>query len=76
MGALKTKESIGEELGVSLATVNNWIKTRVLPSPDANNSYKEITYKNIMKDIKKKRPGSILARIDHGWKNQKLFFWE
>jgi type I restriction-modification system DNA methylase subunit len=52
MDILMRKETIGEELGVSLATVNNWIKTQVIPSPDIHNYYSEVSYKNIIQRLK------------------------
>jgi type I restriction-modification system DNA methylase subunit len=50
---LMHKEAIGEELGVSLATVNNWIKTAVIPSPDIQNYYSEKSYKHILNKLKR-----------------------
>ncbi len=47
----RTKKNICDELGISLATVNNWIKTGIIPSPDALGEYREETYHSIIKDI-------------------------
>jgi len=47
-----TKKKLSEELGVSLATVNNWIKTQVIPAPDDQNNYKKNTYEFIIKTFK------------------------
>ncbi|MCL2184368.1 MAG: N-6 DNA methylase [Treponema sp.] len=52
MEELIRKETISEELGVSLATVNNWIKTRVIPSPDFQNCYSKIVFEQIIGAIK------------------------
>ncbi|MDR2701424.1 MAG: N-6 DNA methylase [Spirochaetaceae bacterium] len=52
MFILVQKETISEELGVSLATVNNWIKTRVIPSPDVQNCYSKNTFNHIINTIK------------------------
>jgi 16S rRNA G966 N2-methylase RsmD len=46
------KEDLGEDLGVSLATVNNWIKTQVIPPPDIQNHYSKETYNFIIEAIK------------------------
>ena len=46
------KETISEELGVSLATVNNWIKTKVIPPPDKEKYYNKITYDKIISALK------------------------
>jgi type I restriction-modification system DNA methylase subunit len=51
MGVLTGKEAISAELGVSLATVNNWIKTRVIPPPDTQNYYTKETFANIVSKI-------------------------
>lgn len=42
------KETIGEKLGVSLATVNNWIKTAVIPPPDVQNYYSKASFDYII----------------------------
>ncbi|GHU01592.1 N-6 DNA methylase [Spirochaetia bacterium] len=58
MENLLKKEHIGEELGISLATVNNWIKTRVIPPPDAagaeglRDHYSQSTFITIINGIK------------------------
>jgi hypothetical protein len=44
MDAPLRKETISEELEVSLATVNNWIKTKVIPLPDAGNYYSRASF--------------------------------
>ena len=46
------KHDLCEDLGVSLATVNNWIKTKVIPSPDKQNYYSKITYDLIISSVK------------------------
>jgi type I restriction-modification system DNA methylase subunit len=52
MDTLVQKETIGEELGVSLATINNWIKTQVIPSPDIQNYYSKDSYNEILHILK------------------------
>jgi len=47
-----SKEDIRDSLGVSLATVNNWIKTSIIPAPDYGDKYTENAYKEIVKIIK------------------------
>ena len=42
------KEKISERLGISLATVNNWIKTQVIPAPNNNNSYSQAAFDSII----------------------------
>ncbi|HPG30275.1 MAG TPA: N-6 DNA methylase, partial [bacterium] len=39
MSLLKTKEDLRDEFNVSTATINNWIKTGIIPAPQNNNSY-------------------------------------
>jgi 16S rRNA G966 N2-methylase RsmD len=56
MQMLLRKEDIRDSLGISLATVNNWIKTSIIPAPDYGDRYTENTYNEIVKKIKK---GSI-----------------
>ena len=52
MSVLVRKETISEELGVSLATVNNWIKTQVIPSPDVQKHYSRNTFDYIIDMVK------------------------
>ena len=52
MEDLIRKEKISEELGVSLATINNWIKTRVIPPPDNKKYYSKITYEHIINSVR------------------------
>lgn len=52
MQVLKRKEDIRDSLGISLATVNNWIKTSIIPSPDCGDRYSEKAYNEIMEKIK------------------------
>jgi len=44
--------AVSEKLGVSLATVNNWIKTKVIPPPDVQKLYSEAVFNRIIKQIK------------------------
>jgi type I restriction-modification system DNA methylase subunit len=53
VGVLIGKEAISEELEISLATVNNWIKTRVIPPPDIRNYYSKAAFDCIINKIKK-----------------------
>jgi len=52
MQYLRVKENLRDDLGISLATVNNWIKTGVIPAPDMINYYSENIYNSIIKKIK------------------------
>jgi len=52
MDSLVRKETLSEELGVSLATINNWIKTKVIPSPDIQKHYSRKTYAHIINIVK------------------------
>jgi len=52
MDTLVSKEALSEKLGVSLATVNNWIKTRVIPQPDCGNFYTLSIFENILDKVK------------------------
>jgi type I restriction-modification system DNA methylase subunit len=52
MGIPVRKETIGRELGVSLATVNNWIKTQVIPAPDMRDNYSQKAFKTIINTVK------------------------
>lgn len=53
MQVLLRKEDIRDSLGISLATVNNWIKTSIIPAPDFGDRYTENTYNEIVQKIKK-----------------------
>jgi type I restriction-modification system DNA methylase subunit len=50
--AILKKETISEQLGISLATVNNWIKTKVIPPPDNQDSYTKEAIENIITKVK------------------------
>ena len=52
MNFFTKKETVSEKLGVSLATVNNWIKTQVIPSPDIHGYYSDEAYKNIIEIVR------------------------
>ncbi|HOE15717.1 MAG TPA: N-6 DNA methylase [Candidatus Paceibacterota bacterium] len=49
---LMRKEDIQDSLGISLATVNNWIKTSTIPAPDYGDRYSKKTYNTIIQKIK------------------------
>ncbi|MCL2039362.1 MAG: N-6 DNA methylase [Bacteroidetes bacterium] len=51
MNVFIPKEIVSEKLGVSLATINNWIKTKVIPSPDIQNNYSQTAFENIVEII-------------------------
>ena len=53
MDTLVHKDKLSEKLGISVATVNNWIKTKVIPSPDSQNCYTKNTFEKIISTIKK-----------------------
>lgn len=53
MQVLLRKEDIRDSLGISLATVNNWIKTLIIPAPDYGDGYTENTYNEILQKINK-----------------------
>jgi len=53
MNNLIRKEKICEDLGISLATINNWIKTKVIPPPDNDKYYSKIIYEQIINSVKK-----------------------
>jgi len=53
MDTLVQKNTLSEKLGISVATVNNWIKTKVIPAPEAGNCYTQKTFENIISMLKK-----------------------
>jgi tRNA1(Val) A37 N6-methylase TrmN6 len=63
MGNLLKKEHIGEKLGISLATVNNWIKTQVIPPPDVLDHYSQSTFVSIIEKIKNE-PSRLNSRAN------------
>ncbi|MDR0730433.1 MAG: N-6 DNA methylase [Treponema sp.] len=70
MGILIQKESLGEELGVSLATVNNWIKTQVIPTPDMDSYYSKETFDFIINKVKND-PGRLASRANRSLQGKK-----
>lgn len=48
----RDKNHIRDALGISMATVNNWIKTGLIPASDIHNSYNETTFNSIIESIK------------------------
>lgn len=65
------KETICEQLGVSLATINNWIKTQVIPPPDNQDCYTEEAMKNIVNKIKNE-PSKLNSRANRNLSNNKF----
>jgi tRNA1(Val) A37 N6-methylase TrmN6 len=51
MPHLRTKSALAGRLGISPATVNNWIKTREIPLPDNGDAYNEGTFRSIVEKI-------------------------
>jgi type I restriction-modification system DNA methylase subunit len=51
MPQLRTKPALAGRLGISLATVNNWIKTREIPLPDNEDGYSEDAFRSIVEKI-------------------------
>ncbi len=45
------KPALAGRLGISLATVNNWIKTREIPEPDSGDEYSKDTFWSIIEKI-------------------------
>jgi tRNA1(Val) A37 N6-methylase TrmN6 len=70
MDVLLPKEIIGERLGVSLATVNNWIKTAVIPSPDKGNYYSKTSFDYII-GILKNSQDRLNSRANRSLKKKK-----
>jgi len=52
MDILVKKQTICEELGVSLATINNWIKTNAIPGPNINEYYSREIFESIINRLK------------------------
>jgi tRNA1(Val) A37 N6-methylase TrmN6 len=70
MDMMKRKETIGEELGVSLATINNWIKTQVIPVPDIQDYYSKESFDFIIKNIKN-NPIRLASRANRSLQRKK-----
>ncbi|MDR1149323.1 MAG: helix-turn-helix domain-containing protein [Spirochaetaceae bacterium] len=45
------KPALAGRLGISLATVNNWIKTREIPQPDSGDEYSKDMFWYIVEKI-------------------------
>jgi type I restriction-modification system DNA methylase subunit len=63
MDILMPKKTIGEKLGVSLAAVNNWIKTQVIPPPDICNCYSKESFDLIINKVKND-PARLASRAN------------
>jgi type I restriction-modification system DNA methylase subunit len=70
MDTLMRKEALGEKLGVSLATVNNWIKTAVIPSPDVQNFYSKASFDHIIFAFKN-TPDRLNSRANRSLQKRK-----
>jgi type I restriction-modification system DNA methylase subunit len=70
MGTLIRKEAISEELGVSLATVNNWIKTQVIPNPDLQGYYSIESFESIINKVKNS-PARLSSRANRTLQSKK-----
>ena len=64
------KETIGEKLGVSLATVNNWIKTAVIPPPDVQSQYSKESFDYIISTLKN-APDRLNSRANRSMQKKK-----
>jgi hypothetical protein len=64
------KVTIGEQLGVSLATVNNWIKTAVIPPPDIDAFYSKASFDYIISTLKN-APDRLNARANRSLQQKK-----
>ena len=67
---MKRKETIGEELGVSLATINNWIKTQVIPTPDMRGYYSNASFESIIRNVKN-NPTRLSSRANRSLQRKK-----
>ncbi|HOC41136.1 MAG TPA: N-6 DNA methylase [Bacteroidales bacterium] len=47
------KKDIQDTLGISMATIQNWIKTSIIPSPDCGDKYSEKVFNDIIEKIRK-----------------------
>ena len=56
------KKDIQNRFNISLATVNNWIKTGVIPSPE-NGYYTKDVYSNLVKSIENNK-GKLQSRAN------------
>ena len=69
MQILLRKEDLRDTLGISLATVNNWIKTGIIPAPDVSEQYSPEQYNCIISSIKngdsKLKGRANRSQLDH-----------
>ena len=61
------KKDIQNRFNISLATVNNWIKTGVIPSPE-NGYYTKDVYSNLVKSIENNK-GKLQSRANRSHLN-------
>lgn len=70
MNSLKStfaKKDIQNKFNISLATVNNWIKTGIIPSP-TNGYYTKDVYSNLIKSIEK-HSNKLQSRANRSYQN-------
>ncbi|MBF0118816.1 MAG: N-6 DNA methylase [Desulfobacterales bacterium] len=60
----KTKNDIKNRLGVSIATVNNWIKTGAISPPSNQNIFTNFEFQNIIKRITSNDSNRLKARAN------------
>ncbi|MCL2791514.1 MAG: N-6 DNA methylase [Spirochaetaceae bacterium] len=71
------KNTLSEELGISVATVNNWIKTKVIPPPEAGNCYTQKTFAYIINMVKsdQKLVGRLNSRANRTLQKKKALYY-
>lgn len=60
----KTVKDIQNELNVSLATVNNWLRTGVIPQPQKFNRFTEAEYRQIIRSLTSSNSPKLKARAN------------
>ena len=69
--SIMSKKDISELLGISLATINNWIKVGIFPMPNLYDSYsREVAIKAI--DLIKKSQSKLNSRANRSQANKKF----
>jgi len=67
-----TKDDIQTALNVSLATVNNWIKTGVIPKPDERNMFTEGEFESIITRIVSGNSSKLKGRANRSMSNESI----
>ncbi len=68
-GRVFTKKDVQEAFNISLETVNNWIKTGVIPAPEMS-GYSQEVFTSLVREVEESS-GKLMTRANRSYQNEK-----